>query len=482
MSDDTQNTKKADGLALSTEEPTVTQHSISVGGRELAYTATAGMMPYYSKDKEEHQANMFFTAYTLNSVEDTSQRPLMFVFNGGPGSSSVWLHLGAVGPKRVIMEDEGWMPAPPYRLEDNAHTWLDLADLVFIDPVGTGYSRAKTDELNKQFWNVEGDIKAVGEFIRMYLTRYQRWHSPLYLAGESYGTTRAAGLAGHLVDRGIGLNGIILISTILSMQTARFGYSNDLPYVLFLPTYTATAWYHGKLPADLQERPLTEVLAEVEAWAEGPYNLALMRGDRLPGDERAEIVEALARYTGLSTRFIEQTDLRIIIHEFCKELLRDENRTVGRLDSRFTGIERLATGQHPTFDPSYIAIVPPYTSMLNQYMREALGYETDREYNILSFDVNQKWEWDKGQFTDTSEKLRAGLAKNPYLKIFLALGYYDLATPYFAAEYTFSHMGIDPELRPAVITADYEAGHMVYLDVTSLEKLKADVAAFMQEG
>jgi carboxypeptidase C (cathepsin A) len=420
-------------------------------------------------------------AYTLDRPEGTpaSARPLIFVFNGGPGSASVWLHLGALGPRRVRMQDEGWMPAPPYRLVENAHTWLDLADLVFIDPVGTGFSRASKPELNPQFWSLQGDLDSVGEVNRLYLTRYGRWASPLFLAGESYGTTRAAGLAGHLIDHGIAFNGLILISTTLNFQTLEFEQGNDLPYVLFLPTYTATAWYHKRLADDLQARPLGEVLAEVAAWAETDYTVALAQGDRLPAETRQAVIERLARYTGLEPRYIAGTGLRIQIHRFCKELLRDEKRTVGRLDSRFRGMDALAVTEMPDFDPSMTAITPPYTAMLNDYVRGALGYETDLEYHTLSFKVNAGWTWNQGKYADTSEALRKALARNPFMKVFVGMGFYDLATPYLATLYTLSHMNIDPAVRASVQTAEYEAGHMFYLDVPSLAKLKADVAAFI---
>lgn len=459
--------------------PVVTQHSIEVKGATLSYTATTGMIPLKSEDKDETTARIFFTAYTLDSVEDSASRPLVFVFNGGPGSSSVWLHLGAIGPKRVRMQDKGWMPAPPFRLEDNQYTWLDLADLVFIDPVGTGYSRATDPEKKADFWGVEKDLKSVGEFIRLYLTRYKRWHSPLFLAGESYGTTRAAGLAGHLFDMGIAFNGLMLISTVLNFQTISFDQGNDLPYVLFLPTYAATAWYHQQLAPDLQARGLQDVVEEVEAWAENEYTVALAKGDRLTGDERTAIARTLARYTGLSEEFIDHTDLRIQDRHFFKELRRHERKTVGRLDSRFTGIDKLAVTETPEFDPSMAAILPPYTAMLYQYMRDDLGYESDARYEILSFDVNKGWEWDRGRFPDTSEPLRSALSKNPFMRVFVAMGYYDLATPHFAAEYTLSHMHLDPSLRDNLSLAYYEAGHMLYLDLTSLAQFKEDVATFV---
>ena len=461
------------------DAPIETKHQIKVGSKTLKYTATTGMMPL-KNEEGNHHANIFYVAYTLDGVKDTANRPLCFVFNGGPGSSSVWLHLGAVGPKRVKMEDEGWLPQPPYQLEDNPHTWLDETDLVFIDPVGTGFSRAINADDNKKFWSLQGDLDSVGEFIRLYLTRYSRWSSPLFMSGESYGTTRAAGLSGHLINKGIAFNGIMLISTIINFQTARFVRGNDLPYSLFLPTYTATAWYHKQLPDDLQSKPLEEVLAEVEAWTAGDYTLALMKGDKLADDERQTVIEKLSRYTGLDESYIDGTKLRINIMRFCKELLRDANKTVGRLDSRFKGYADLAITEFPEFDPSMSAIMPPYTAMLNQYVRESLGYETDDTYEILSFKVNQSWDYDKGTFPDTSDRLRQALERNPYMKVYVGQGYYDLATPHFAAHYSLNHMGISPDLHENISYYFYEAGHMYYLDINELKKLKADVSEFIK--
>lgn len=480
MTDDTQknDTQKHDEKPI--PEPIETQHQIRINGQTLGYTALAGMLPLRDEDKDEVTARIFFTAYMLDDIGDTSMRPLVFVFNGGPGSSSVWLHMGALGPQRVKMQDEGWMPAPPFRLEDNAHTWLDLADLVFIDPVGTGYSRAADPEKKKEYWTLENDLKSVGEFIRLFLTRYQRWHSPLFLSGESYGTTRAAGLAGALFDQGIAFNGIVLISTVLNFQTILFEDGNDLPYSLFLPTYAATAWYHGKLPPELQEKPLKDVLVEVETWAETVYTVALAKGDRLTDDECALLITQLARYTGLDPRFIDHANLRIRAQHFFKELLRDEGRTTGRLDSRFKGRDKLGVSETIDFDPSMAAIGPPYTAMFNQYVREKLGYETDDKYEILSFDVNRSWEWNRGKFPDTSEALRSATAKNPYMRVLASMGYYDLATPHFGTQYTLSHMNLDPSVRDNFQLTAYEAGHMFYLDINALARFKADVAEFIK--
>jgi carboxypeptidase C (cathepsin A) len=462
------------------EPPIVTQHEIKVQGKTLAYTVTTGLMPIQNETGEK-EADIFFMAYTLDNAGSAAERPLMFSFNGGPGSASVWLHLGALGPKRVQMLEDGNLPAPPYRAVENEYTWLEQTDLVFIDPVGTGYSRPAKPDLGKKFWGLTGDIESVGEFIRMYLTRYQRWTSPLFLVGESYGTTRASGLAGHLIDKGIALNGILLVSSILNFQTALFGKGNDLPFVLFLPTYTATAWYHRRLPADLQ-KSLPKTLAEVEAWAETGYAAALAKGDALAGKARQEALNKLARYTGLNRRFIEDSNLRIEIFRFCKELLRGEKRTVGRLDSRIKGIDARHLSEQPDFDPSMTAIRPPYTAVFNDYVRRELGYKSDREYHILGSGIKTPWDWAVGQgYVDTSEALRSAFAKNPYMKLFVASGYYDLATPYFATRYTLNHMGLDPGLRANISTADYEAGHMMYIHNESLAKLKADVTDFLNK-
>ena len=460
------------------QPPVVTRHEIRAGSRVLKYTATTGMMPLKNQ-AGDIEAQIFFIAYTLDNAGPVRERPLMFSFNGGPGSSSVWLHLGALGPKRVRMLDDGAMPAPPFQLVDNDQTWLDQTDLVFIDPVGTGYSRATRPESASRFFGLRGDIESVGEFIRLYLSRYERWSSPLFLVGESYGTTRAAGLAGHLIDRGIAFNGIILVSTIMSFQTARFALGNDLPYILFLPTYTATAWYHKKLPPDLQQN-LRKTLDEAERWAATDYMVALGKGDRLTADERQAVIDKLARYTGLSKSYIDNSNLRIEIQRFDKELLRDQKRTVGRLDSRFKGIDALAASERPDFDPSMAAIRPPYTAAFNNYVRTDLGFKSDLEYYILGGGIGR---WDFGSdnaYADTSEALRSAFAKNPYLKVLVASGYYDLATPYFAAEYTLNHMGLDPALRGNIKSTFYEAGHMMYIEKRSLAKLKEDVAAFIQ--
>jgi carboxypeptidase C (cathepsin A) len=467
--------KKDEATKFEEETPVVTKHTTGA----LKYTATAGRMPIFN-EKQEIDAQIFFIAYVRDGVRDKSKRPVTFVFNGGPGSPSVWLHLGALGPRRVKMDNEGFMPPAPYRLVDNPSTWLDETDLVFIDPVGTGFSRAKDEKTSEKMWGLKGDIESVGEFIRMWLVRNERWSSPTFLAGESYGTTRAAGLAGYLVDHGIGFNGIVLVSSILNFQTARFVQGNDLPFVLFLPTYTATAWYHKRL--DKSFRSLPQTLDAARSLCYGPYNDALMRGDGLGKREYGQMVKQVAKMTGLREEYVDHRNLRIQIQGFCKELLRDKKRTVGRLDSRFQGIPKLALGEEFDHDPSMSAIMPPYTACYYEYVRGALGYKTDLPYEIFK-GIKKPWDWGSAGegHPDTSEALRKAMAKNPHMKVLVCSGYYDLATPFFATEYTLAHMGLDRELHSNVSVTEYEAGHMMYVHEPSLKKFKTDCVGFIKK-
>ncbi|MER3480990.1 MAG: peptidase S10 [Meiothermus sp.] len=467
----------------------VTQHRVNIGGQEIRYTVTCGTLVLKEETEkdgaaegEKPKASVFFVAYTKDDVADRSTRPITFSFNGGPGSSSVWLHLGLLGPKRVLMDEIGNPPPPPYRLVENPYSLLDVTDLVFIDPVGTGYSRMVQGEKIQEYHGFKRDIESVGEFIRLYTSRYLRWTSPKFLIGESYGTTRAAGLSGYLQERhGMFLNGIMLISSILEFSTARFLPGNDLPYILFLPTYTATAWYHRKLPKDLQQKPLRQVLDEVEAFALGEYATALMKGAKLSADQAQGIARKLARYTGLSREYIRRTRLRISIYRFVKELLREEGRTVGRLDSRFKGIDRDDAGEQFEFDPSYATIQGPYTATLNQYVREELRFESDLPYEVLS-SLYQSWSYKEfeNSYVNVAETLRKAISMNPYLKVFVGNGYYDLATPYFATQYTFNHLGLDATLQDNISMAYYEAGHMMYVHLESLRQMKEDLVRFIR--
>jgi len=456
-----------------------TEHELVIHGQTLRYTATTGIM--VMKDEEgKAKAKIFFIAYTKQDVKDLSTRPLTISFNGGPGSSSVWLHLGVLGPKRVRSGDVDQIQPPPYRLTDNEYSLLHVTDLVFVDPVSTGYSRPAPGEEAKQFHGLEKDIESVGDFIRLYATRYKRWNSPKFLIGESYGTTRAAGLAGYLQERhGMYLNGLLLVSVILNFQTARFDLGNDLPFILFLPTYAATALYHGQVTLK-PSQTLTAWLEEVEQFALHAYTLALMKGDALPAPERQQIVQQLAAYTGLSERYIEQTNLRIHIHRFVKELLRDQRRTVGRLDTRFQGIDRDTAGETFEHDPSYSAIQGSYTATLNDYVRNQLHFESDIAYEILS-GLYEQWDYSKhqNQYVNVAETLREAMSKNPFLRVLVANGYYDLATPYFATEYTMNHLALDPTLRANIVMTYYEAGHMMYVHEPSLAQLSVDLTKFI---
>ena len=462
------------------DKSVTTKHSVRISGQEVKYTATAGTMVLKLEDGTP-KASIFYVAYTKDDAGDAAKRPITFAFNGGPGAGSLWLHVGALGPRRVEMGDVGSLLPPPYKFVDNESSILDVTDIVFIDPVTTGYSRPVPGEADKQFHGVQEDVQSVGDFIRLWATRNRRWGSPKFLAGESYGTTRAAGLSGYLQQRyGMYLNGIILISAILNFQTAEFDTGNDLPYILYLPTYTAIAWYQKKLPSDLQG-DLQKAIAESKAFATGEYADALMRGDTLPAAKRTEVAQKLSRLTGISAEYIDRADLRIEIQRFDKELMKSARRTVGRLDGRFTGIDEDAAGEKPDYDPSLAAIVGPYTATLNEYVRGELKFESDLPYEFLTGRV-RPWNYApyENRYVNVAETLRRAMTQNPFLHVFVGKGYYDLATPFFAADYTVDHLGLDPTLRPHISGGYYEAGHMMYVHHDSLAKLKQDLAQFIQ--
>ncbi|HEX2697468.1 MAG TPA: hypothetical protein VHM28_07130 [Anaerolineales bacterium] len=465
------------------------KHSIKINGKEIKYTVITGTMvlkeetPDREKESEgeKPKAQVFFIAYTKDDAADKAKRPLTFSFNGGPGSSSVWLHLGVLGPRRVVMLDDGNLPKPPFKLTDNEYSLLDETDLVFIDPMSTGYTRAVEGEKPKEWHGFKKDIQLVGDFIRLYTTRYNRWLSPKFLIGESYGTTRSAGLSGYLQERhGLYLNGIMLVSVVLDFTTLDFTVNNEVPYVLFLPGYAATAWYHKKLK---DPKPLKDFLKEVEGFAAGEYASALLKGDGLTKAERDSIIEKVSRYTSLSPEFIDRSNLRINDQHFFKELLRDRGQTVGRLDSRFLGRDRLGVTEKPEYDPLLTNIQGPYTAGFYDYVRTELKFESDLPYEILSNFVHP-WSYAEfeGQFVNVGETLRAAMTYNPYLKVFVANGYYDLGTPYFATEYTFNHLGLHESVRKNMSMAYYEAGHMMYLHMPSLIQMKKDLAEFIKSA
>jgi carboxypeptidase C (cathepsin A) len=461
------------------EKTSKTQHTMQIGGQEIQYTATAGTMNLKKEDGTV-TASMFYIAYTRDGVTDIGRRPITFAFNGGPGSSSVWLHLGTLGPKRVLLQPSGYPTPPPYKLVDNEYSILDATDLVFIDPVTTGFSRAAPGTEASSFHSFSGDRDSVAAFIRLFTTRNERWASPKFLAGESYGTTRAAALSGYLQGQdGMNLNGIMLLSTVLNFQTISFDAGNDLPYVLFLPTYTASAWYHKKLPKDLQA-DLQKALAESQAFAAGEYNAALLKGDSLSAQERAAIAQKLARYTGLSTTAIERNNLRVTIFRFTKELLLDRNRVIGRFDSRIEGIGEDPGASAMEYDPSYSIVQGVFTATWNQYVRSELKFESDLPYEILTGRV-QPWKFDQfeNRYVNVAETLSDAMTQNPALKVFVANGYFDLATPFFATEYTFSHMRLAPSVRANLSMDFFDAGHMMYIHRPSLEKVSGDLHKFI---
>jgi len=489
MADEKKPEEKKEEKSKPEDKLVESKHSIKIGGKEVKYTVTAGtiVLKEETADREKEaegekpRAQIFFVAYTRDGVRDKSKRPITFSFNGGPGSSSVWLHLGVLGPRRVVLTDDGELPPPPFQLTDNQYSILEETDLVFIDPMNTGYSRPVEGIKPREWHGFKKDIESVGDFIRLYATRNQRWLSPKFLAGESYGTTRAAGLSGYLQERhGMYLNGIMLISAVLDFTTLDFNLNNDLPHILFLPGYTATAWYHDVLKP---HKPLQTWLKEAEEFALGDYTKALLKGNALTKEERTGIVKRLSYYTGVSEQFIERTNLRIHAFHYFKELLRERGLTVGRLDSRFTGRDRLGVNEYAEYDPLLKNVMGPYTAAFYDYIRGELKFESDLPYEILSGFVHP-WSYKEfeNQYVNVAETLRAAMTYNPYLKVFVANGYYDLGTPYFATEYTFNHLGLDESLQKNISMEYYDAGHMMYIHLPSLKQMKKDLAKFIKES
>ncbi|MCU0251007.1 MAG: hypothetical protein MUE61_12400 [Vicinamibacterales bacterium] len=461
------------------DEPSQTRHVLRLDGRDLAYTATAGTLPIRLDDGKV-AARMFFVAYTKDG-EDAKRRPIAFLFNGGPGSATIWLHMGSFAPRRAKMADEGFQPAPPFELVDNEHSLIDVADLVFVDAVDTGYSRVMAGVDNSQFHGQDGDIRAFGEFINGYLGAYNRWPSPKFLIGESYGTIRSAGLSQELQSRhGIELNGIVLVSALLTYQTLSPAPGNDVAYAVQIQTFAATAWYHKKLPPDLQAKSVKQVVDEARAFAFGEYMLALTKGNTLTDAERQSMADKLARFTGLSPRYILSANLRVDSGRFRKELLRDRRLVVGRLDGRFTALDADAAGERQEFDPSNTALQGPYVALFQDYAKNQLKWSADLHY-YPSGNV-RPWTYVQNRYMDMTDTLRLTMAKNPFLKVLLVSGYYDMATYVGGAEFNFTHLAYDRQIADRVSYTYYEGGHMMYIRPSAHAELKKDVAAFIRSA
>jgi len=457
--------------------------SVMIGGQEVAYKVTAATISLPDEeDSTKERARVFYQAYIAEPRKgQPSNRPIAFCFNGGPGSSSVWLHLGGLGPRRVKLDEAGTgvtLAKPPYGLVDNEHSILDLCDLVFIDPVSTGFSRPEDSKDAKQFHGLEGDIESVGAFIHQYCSKNGRWDSAKYLIGESYGGIRAAGLVNHLQDRyGMYLNGIVLVSALLDFGTLLNHEGNDNPYLLFLPALANTANYHKKAPGANPDAVYREALA----FAYGDYADALLAGSALPDAQRQAVATRLAALTGIPRDEFLRANLRLDESIFRKLLLRAEGKSVGRFDSRVIGIDPDKAAQYPDYDASYAVVYGPFASAFNHYLREEIGFESEDTYEILTGNV-QPWNYTPftNRYVNMNQRLTEAMTNNPHLKVFVALGYYDLATPPAAIEYSLNHLRIDPSLRPNIVTAYYEGGHMMYTNLSALAKLKTDLAAFMK--
>ncbi len=459
------------------ERVSETQHVVRLDGREIRYTATAGTIPIRLDDGKV-SARMFFVAYTKDG-ENAATRPVSFLFNGGPGSASVWLHMGSFGPKIAKMADEGFQPAPPFELVDNPNSLMGVSDLVFVDAIDTGYSRVTEGTDNQQFHGQDGDIRAFGEFVAEYLRTYDRYPSPKFLIGESYGSIRAAGLAAELQARhGIELNGVALLSALLTYQTLRPAPNNDVAHAAAIQTYAATAWYHQRLPADLQRKTVKQVVDEAREFAFGDYMLALTKGNTLTAAQREAMAGKLARFTGLSAEFILRANLRVDSGRYRKELLRDQRLVVGRLDSRFTALDADAAGEVQEFDPSNTALAGPYVAVFREYVKNALKWESDLHYPT-SGNV-RPWTYVQNSYMDMTDALRQTMAKNPFLKVLVICGYYDMATVVGGIEFNLWHMGCDPQITDRVSFAYYEGGHMMYIRPSAHAALTRDTARFIQ--
>jgi carboxypeptidase C (cathepsin A) len=468
------------------EESSSTEHSIKIGGQNIAYKAIAGTI-LLKNEKDEPQALIYSTSYIRTDTKDP-QRPISFIYNGGPGSASVWLHMGAFGPRRVVTPNAEPTPPPPYKLADNAGTLLDKTDMVFIDPVGTGFSHAVGKAQDKDFWGVDQDVKSLAQYITLYVSRNGRWNSPKFLIGESYGTFRSAALGNYLQEHdGMDFNGIVLISNVLDLGTISFHPGEDMPYVFYLPSYAATAWYHKVL----KDRPENVVafIDEARKFAGSEYASALMKGSQLSASEKADMARKLSRYTGLSEDYLIKANLRVTLGQFMEELQRNRGLTTGRLDSRYSGLTYDLLSEFAESDPQSAAVTGAFTAVFNSYVRDDLKFGQDKTYHAISEGVGNNWDWKhqsgrgRGFFPGSPNvegDLVQALLANPHLKVEVENGYYDMATPFFATEYTMEHLGLPEQLQKNIGLKYYDAGHMMYLREDDLAKLKANIDAFIE--
>ena len=450
-----------------------TKHETTLNGKHFSYTATVGLMPIRS-DTAEIEGRMFFTSYKMENGTETSNRPILFAFNGGPGSASVYLHMGVLGPKRVKLQSNGAMPPPPYSLVDNDESILPESDLVMIDPIGTGFSRPEKPELGKKFYGVKGDIDSVGQFIYRYLVDEGRLLSPVFVLGESYGGVRAPGLAQYLTDAGVGLNGVVLVSPLLD-TTVLWG---DQSFAFFLPTYSAVAWYHHRLNPSLQAKTLEQIYAGAQQWLYDEYLPSMLRGSAIDPEIRKRLVSKVSELTGLSEQFVDNSNLRIQPDQFFKELLRDQRYVVGRYDARFLGIDQSWSTSFPEGDPSDSQVNAPILSTVTHYVREDLGYKTNQGFWQERDDVGGSWQWEPFG-TERLSALRGAMYRNPYMKVFVAMGYFDLACPLTTVQQSLNQMALDPRLAGNISKNYYPAGHMMYIDDACRVKFHADLAKFV---
>lgn len=456
-------------------EASVTHGSAALRSGSVAYTAHAAQIPLTS-DTGEEQCRMFYVAYTKDGAP-SARRPVTFCFNGGPGSATIWLHMGGLGPKMAPMHDDGSFPPPPYRAVDNPDSWLDFTDLVFVDAPNTGYSRIARQELASQYFGIQPDIAAFTTFVRSWLTQHNRWDSPLFIAGESYGGIRGSGLSGSLFNSGIAVNGFISISGTSNYMTLDGMRGNDYPYIGFFPSFAATAWYHKRLSP--KYKSAEQVVEEAEKWLEETYVPALSRGDSLSPAEKDRIAQRMSELIGLKKDYILGANLRISEFAFFRELLRDQSLMIGRYDARLTGPVETASGGGNEPDPSDQAVSAPFTAALNGYLQRDLAVKSKMPY--LNFGRVNPWTEPQGSYAETASALRGVIARNPYFRVLYACSYYDMACPFYATKYTVNHMGLNEEARSRISYAFYPSGHMMYIEKSSRLKFHDDVAKFVNE-